>query len=49
MSPHADGQVSGFAWADRGLGYSLVSAAGVPNLHPLADEIRRQVGEQTRS
>ena len=44
MSQHADGPVAGFAWADRGLGYSLVAEAPPERLHPLADEVRRQIG-----
>jgi anti-sigma factor RsiW len=43
MSQHVYGPVAGFAWADRGLGYSLVAAAPAPALHPLADEVRRQM------
>lgn len=45
MSEHTDGLTSGFAWADRGIGYSLVGAAPPDRLHPLADEVRRQVDE----
>ncbi|HUK00485.1 MAG TPA: anti-sigma factor [Stellaceae bacterium] len=43
MSEHAQGPLSGFAWADRGLGYSLVADASPQILHPLADEARRQI------
>lgn len=43
MAPHTHGSVSGFSWADKGIGYSLVGAATPQVLHPLADEIRRQV------
>ncbi len=43
MSPHAQGGVSGFAWADRGLGYSLVGSAPANALHPIADDARRQI------
>lgn len=43
MSPHAEGGVNGYAWADRGIGYSLVGAAAPEALHPLADEVRRQL------
>ena len=35
--------VTGFTWADKGIGYSLVGAAAPGVLHPLADEIRRQI------
>jgi anti-sigma factor RsiW len=43
MSRYTEEKVNGFAWADNGLGYSLVSAAPPEILHPLADEVRRQV------
>ncbi|WP_428031678.1 anti-sigma factor family protein [Ancylobacter sp.] len=43
MSPHADGSLNGFAWADKGLGYSLVGGVASDTLHPLADEVRRQI------
>lgn len=43
MSPHTDGALNGFAWADDGLGYSLVGAVAPDRLHPLADELRRQI------
>lgn len=45
MSQHANGQVAGFAWAQNGIGYSLVGAAAPEVLHPLADEIRRQTAK----
>lgn len=42
--PGSEGRpVTGFTWADRGMGYSLVGAAAPGILHPLADEIRRQI------
>ena len=37
------GAIGGWSWADRGLGYSLVGNDGAGDLHPLADEARRQV------
>ncbi|MFG1343001.1 anti-sigma factor family protein [Xanthobacter autotrophicus] len=43
MAPHAQGGINGYAWADNGLGYSLVGAVAPGMLHPLADEVRRQV------
>lgn len=43
MAPHAQGDLNGFAWADDGLGYSLVGAVAPDRLHPLADEMRRQI------
>ena len=43
MTPHAGNGINGYAWADNGLGYSLVGPAAPDALHPLADEVRRQV------
>lgn len=43
MAPHAEGDLNGFAWADNGLGYSLVGGVASDRLHPLADEVRRQI------
>lgn len=43
MTPHAQPGINGYAWADNGLGYSLVGPAGPDTLHPLANEVRRQV------
>ena len=42
MMYHSDGNVGGYAWAARGLGYSLVGTGRTEDLHPLADEVRRQ-------
>ncbi|HEU5297831.1 MAG TPA: anti-sigma factor [Burkholderiaceae bacterium] len=42
MMHHSDGSVGGYAWAARGLGYSLVGTERAEVLHPLADEVRRQ-------
>lgn len=39
-----DGPRAGFAWADEGLGYGVVGANEAQVLHPLADEMRRQIG-----
>lgn len=44
MAPYARGDVAGYAWSDKGIGYSLVGAVTPDRLHPLADEVRRQVG-----
>ena len=33
---------SGFAWADGGMGYSLVGQAAADTLKPIANEVRRQ-------
>jgi anti-sigma factor RsiW len=43
MSEHSSGAIQGYAWSDRGIGYSLVGATTSDVLHPLADEIRHQV------
>ncbi len=42
MSPQREGDVNGYAWADDGLGYSLVGPAPAEKLHVLANEVRRQ-------
>lgn len=38
-----DGEFGGYSWADHGLGYGVVGNAGAGDLHPLADEVRKQV------
>ncbi|WP_020206393.1 anti-sigma factor [Cupriavidus sp. WS] len=48
MKAHAQAGVAGYSWAAQGLGYSLVAADSTRGLHPLADEMRRQLGEQAR-
>ena len=40
--PHASGDVAGFAWADRGMGYTLVGQLPGDTLKPIANEIRKQ-------
>jgi len=47
MSPLAQGTVNGFAWADHGMGYSLVGSPPTEALHPIADEARRQIAHDT--
>jgi anti-sigma factor RsiW len=42
MAPHAQGNVAGFAWADGGMGYSLVGQVAADALKPIANEVRRQ-------
>ena len=42
MMQHSDGNVGGYAWAAKGLGFSLVGPGRPEVLHPLADEVRRQ-------
>jgi anti-sigma factor RsiW len=43
MSRYEDGGVAGFAWAQDGIGYSVVGGAKTETLHPIADELRRQL------
>ncbi|WP_394833430.1 hypothetical protein LVJ94_43685 [Pendulispora rubella] len=43
MSQHTLGEFIGFAWADKGMGYSLVGRTTADVLHPLADQLRRQI------
>ena len=38
-----DGPFGGYSWADDGLGYSVVGNDDATDLHPLADEARRQI------
>ncbi|HTH97405.1 MAG TPA: anti-sigma factor [Stellaceae bacterium] len=45
MSVHVTSQFCGYAWADNGIGYGLVSGASAEKLHPLANEIRRQIDQ----
>jgi anti-sigma factor RsiW len=42
MMPHSGGDVSGFSWADGGMGYSLVGQSSPETLRPIANEARRQ-------
>jgi anti-sigma factor RsiW len=42
LAPHSQGSVSGYAWSDQGLGYSLVAPPATRDLKSLADEARRQ-------
>ena len=43
MMEQSVGPVGGFTWAQRGLGYSVVGTEAPDLLHPVADEVRRQV------
>jgi anti-sigma factor RsiW len=42
MTPHSGSDVSGFAWADDGMGYSLVGQSSPEVLRPIANEARKQ-------
>lgn len=44
MTEHQEGHVGGYAWATEGVGYSLVGPATNKELHPIANEVRRQLG-----
>jgi len=43
MALHTSGALRGYSWAARGIGYSVVAVAAPETLHPLADEVRRQI------
>lgn len=48
MAAHREGEVVGYAWADNGMGYSLVGGPNAASLlHPVADEARRQLRSRT--
>ncbi|MEE7456519.1 hypothetical protein MPAR168_12980 [Methylorubrum populi] len=47
MREHRTGASTGYAWAQDGLGYSLVGASDPAILHPLANEIRRTTATNT--
>ena len=48
MAEHREGEVGGYAWADNGMGYSLVGGLNAASLlHPVADEARRQFRSRT--
>jgi len=42
MSEHSFGDVRGFAWSSKGMGFSVVGTATADLLHPVANEVRRQ-------
>jgi anti-sigma factor RsiW len=42
MTAQSNGSASGFAWADAGVGYSLVGEVPAESLRPIANEVRRQ-------
>ena len=42
MTRQSQGDVAGFAWADDGLGYSLVGHAAPESLRTIANEVRKQ-------
>jgi anti-sigma factor RsiW len=42
MTSKSQGDVGGIAWADDGVGYSLVGHAAPESLRPIANEVRKQ-------
>lgn len=42
MAPLSSGDVTGFSWADGGMGYSLVGPGAAESLRPIANEVRKQ-------
>lgn len=42
MIPQSKGDVTGFAWADGGMGYGLVGHSTLELLRPIANEVRKQ-------
>lgn len=44
MTRYTEGKVEGWVWATDGMGYSLVGSLPSDALHPLADDVRRQIG-----
>ncbi|WP_258187735.1 anti-sigma factor family protein [Trinickia symbiotica] len=47
MMEQTTGNVGGVTWAARGLGYSVVGTEAPSLLHPIADEVRRQVSSKS--
>jgi hypothetical protein len=43
MSLHVHGPINGLAWAEKGLGYSLVGSTAPEALHPIANEVHRRI------
>jgi hypothetical protein len=46
MTQHEDRGVTGFTWSGNGIGYSVVASQPAGILHPLADEMRRQINSR---
>ncbi|MBL7091457.1 anti-sigma factor [Acidovorax sp.] len=47
MAPYMRDGVRGYAWGEDGFGFSLVGPVEATGLHPVADELRRQLRERT--
>jgi anti-sigma factor RsiW len=43
MMKHSGGAIGGYSWAARGVGYSIVGSERPDVLHPVANEVRRQL------
>jgi anti-sigma factor RsiW len=41
MTPQSKGDVTGFAWADGGMGYSLLGHSNAESLRPIANQVRK--------
>jgi anti-sigma factor RsiW len=46
MTLLAHEKVNSFAWADKGLGYSLIGPTASEALHPIANDVRRQLSRE---
>jgi anti-sigma factor RsiW len=46
MKPLSEREISGFSWATKGMGYSVVGPVDSQTLHPIADEVRRQIAAE---
>ena len=46
MAPQTSGDLNSYTWADKGLGYSLVGPTPQDRLHPLANEVRKQLSSK---
>lgn len=46
MTQREDRGVTGFTWSGNGIGYSVVASQPAAVLHPLADEMRRQINSR---
>lgn len=43
MRAYNEDGIAGFSWADRGMGYAIIGALDAVELHPVANEARRQL------
>jgi anti-sigma factor RsiW len=47
MAEEADRGLGGVSWAEQGLGYSVIGASSARRLHPIAEQVHRQVNSAT--